>query len=164
MAAGPGVVQRVRDVRRAGLLGVHPAHVLHLPGSLLGHPQPPQDAARLLHQAPRRLQDRPRLGARHARLELHHRAGHRQPAQHHAQGRRVRDQQPRLLRVRLARGLLHPHGHHGGHVRADGAAAAQEGALRRRAPRVGPVGPAGRALRGRQAAPAQVSRAAGRGR
>lgn len=50
--------------------------------------------------------------------------------QHHARAAAVCDQQPHFLGVRLTGGLLHPHGDHGGDVRADRAAAAAQGAFR----------------------------------
>lgn len=67
LAVRRALVQRLRDVRRVGVFGEHNAHVLHLAGSLSGHPESAEDAAHV-HQADGRLQDRGRLAARHVGL------------------------------------------------------------------------------------------------
>lgn len=56
----------------------------------------------------------------------------------------MRDKQPGVLRLRLADSVLRPDGDHGGHVRADRPAAAQEGPIRGRASGERPVPATGR--------------------
>lgn len=63
LAIGHSMVQRVRIVRRAGLLLQHHAHVLHQLGPLSRHTESSEDEARLRHQANRRHQDRCRVGS-----------------------------------------------------------------------------------------------------
>lgn len=47
--------------------------------------------------------------------------------EHHARAKQLRDQQFDLFRTRLGGRLLHTHADHDGHLRANGAAAAQKG-------------------------------------
>lgn len=71
LAVRGAMVQRLRDLRRVGVFGEHHAHVFHLPGSLLGHPEPVENTAHL-DQTNGRFQDRGCLAARHAGLQFHY--------------------------------------------------------------------------------------------
>lgn len=70
LAVGHRLVQRVRVVRRAGLLLQHHAHVLDQLGPIPGHTESAEDEARVLHQADRRHQDRRRVGSVAGRLHV----------------------------------------------------------------------------------------------
>lgn len=71
LAARCGVVQRIRDMRRARVFREHNAHVLHLPGPLPGDPQSAQNTTHI-HETSGGLQDCRGLAAGHAGLQLHH--------------------------------------------------------------------------------------------
>lgn len=67
LAVRRALVQRLRHVRRAGVLCEHNAYVFHLAGPLSGHPEPAEDTTHV-HQADGRFQDRGRVAARHVGL------------------------------------------------------------------------------------------------
>lgn len=64
-----GMVQRLRHLRRARLFGEHNAHVLHLPRTISRHKESSPDPSHI-DETNGGLQDRCRMVAGHARLEL----------------------------------------------------------------------------------------------
>ena len=119
LASECGLVQRVRDMRRARLFGIDPAHVLHQSGPVSGH----QIAATCPAQQAVRVQKnglgpcRARVASRSAHQLPDQRARSDRHVQHHDR-RSVRHQQPRFRLLRLAGGFLRAHDHHGRLVRA----------------------------------------------